>query len=107
MKLQNAIIAWSPRVSIRPTAGMMKIKENRDGQIPYWTWKFDCCEGAVSMEWRKLRGREGLQLLIYEIKGVIEYHDLNPRVVHDACMEIDEYAEAPKFHIYKYRESVD
>ena len=59
------------------------------------------------MKWRKLRGRAGLQCLNHEMNGVIEYDAMDPWVVHDACMEIDEYAQATNLDLYKDHESVN
>ncbi len=107
MELRRAFIAWTPPYENLPTAGMVKIREIHEGLIPVWSDVFLCTGGAADMRWRSLSAKRGLQRLLHEMKAMVRIWKMHPRVVHDACLEIEEYAQAPKFHLYKYRASVD
>jgi hypothetical protein len=95
MKAHEALIAWTPvdTPDAEDTDGKIVV-----GDIPYstfdWTQRFVATGGAAVPGRQDLRGDALKVALFLEFLEIVVRDGLDPQLVHEAFLVIDEYAES-------------
>jgi hypothetical protein len=86
MKLSEIVIAWTPvHWDWHPTAGQIRV-----GLVSDSHWKeYGLTEGATGIDWKSASYREKRLLVLFH--QIVMRDRLNPQVVHEAFLAIDEY----------------
>jgi len=94
MKAHDAVIAWTPVARTdRPDAGQVAVRDIAMQQ-PGWLRDRSSAIGAISADWKKLRGHELTKMVFVEFVTLTVRDGLDPQAVHEAFLAIDEYAES-------------
>jgi hypothetical protein len=93
MKLSETMIAWTP-----PVWGDRKPYAATKGQVKAgihpakgWSAAYAFTDGACLSEWRAMNEWERVAMLFIMFNVMTVRDGIDPKVAHDALLEIDEY----------------
>lgn len=94
MKAHEALIAWTPADEVNePTAGQVKVGNLLVDESKDWTKPYTHTGGAAYSSRRELRGAESIMCVFIDFHSLVVGDGLDPNIVHDAFLVIDEFAE--------------
>jgi hypothetical protein len=107
MKAHEAVIAWTPKFwSDHPTVGQATVR-NISGQRLGWLNDYKSSIGAISSNWKKLKGDALTKMVFVEFVTLVVRDGLDPMEVHKAFLAIDEYAQTISMDTPGAREADD
>lgn len=94
MKARDALIAWTPaRHTDDPMAGKVKVGPLLRDSDPDWTRPYSSTGGAAFVERRSMTGHTSTMMVFVDFHTLVVGDGLDPNVVHEAFLAIDEFAE--------------
>lgn len=90
MRMNLARIAWTPRMprfESEPTYGQVVVAE----LAPGWCGSHPYTGGACMADWTEATGWRAAAMLFGAFNSMVVRDGIDPRVVHDAFLAIDEY----------------
>ena len=109
MKARDALIAWTPPSHKEsPTAGQVRVGALIDrASAKDWAAVYDCTGGAAHMERRTLDDTTSTLMVFVDFHTLVVGDGMDPKVVHEAFLAIDEFAEHISPDIQGARHSED
>ena len=92
MKAHEALIAWSGLDAPKPYAGTVMVSRRGSDPQDDWSVRYPLSNTEASRARFSMRGSEGLAGLFMDFQYLVVEERLDPEVVHEAFMAIDEYA---------------
>lgn len=94
MKAAEALIAWTPaRETDQPTCGQVKVGHLlHEGEVD-WTDPYTSTGGAAHVDRRSYTGWKSIALVFIDFNTLVVGDGLDPKVVHEAFLAIDEYRQ--------------
>jgi len=96
MRAAEALIAWTPNKDYEadsPTRGQIKVGPLLHHGMADWTLPYRCTGGAAYAHRRSIDGWRQIAMIFIEFNSLVLMHDMDPKVVHEAFLAIDEYRQ--------------
>lgn len=94
MKAAQALIAWTPNRDYEndnPTKGKVRVGHLLEKDDPDWTHGYSMTGGAAYTKRREMSGWQQTALVLLDYQRLVHEYGLDPAVVHQAFLNIDEY----------------
>ncbi len=93
MKVQSALIAWTPAYLIGHTkCGQIAVGPLLNDGDRDWTHGYAFTGGAAYTKWQRLTDRAAVTQLFILYNTIVARDGLDPQTVHDAFLKIGAYA---------------
>ena len=96
MKAKDALIAWTPvsaSLHHASTRGKVKVGPLIGDDDPDWTALYGYTGGAAWVDRRNMEEWQLIAAVFIDFQTLVISYGMDPKVVHEAFLEIDEYAE--------------